>query len=144
MSDGIAIVMPAAFPGSVADSHCTNIFLGNVSDPERKFVKDHLVNVCFDLEAIFSRNLTRTFNVSGVDWFGVDRDIPVMRLDSSWLMHFRKVLEQYLWEEAEIKSASEWDYQPHVTLPEQYDVSALPNYVTLSKPVVWWGDEPWV
>lgn len=143
MSEGIAIVMPATFPGSVADSHCTNIFLGVVS-PELHFTKDHLVNVCYDLEAIFSRNVDRLFKVSGVDWFGVDRDVPVMRLDSSWLMHFRKVLEQYLWEEAQIKSASEWDYQPHVTLPEGFDVSDLPEYVTLSKPVVWWGDEPWV
>lgn len=142
MSDSIAIVMPATFPGSVADSHCTNIFLGEIT-PSLHFTKDHLLNVCYDLEAIFSRNVTRTFDVSGVDWFGVDRDIPVMRLESRWLMHFRKVLEQYLMEEASIKNASEWGYQPHVTLPEGYDVSNLPKVVTLSKPVVWWGNEPW-
>lgn len=142
MSESIAIVMPATFPGSDEKSHCTNIFLGDIG-PNLHFTKDHLLNVCYDLEAIFSRNVTRRFDVSGVDWFGVDRDIPVMRLESRWLMHFRKVLDQYLMEEANIKSASEWDYQPHVTLPEGYDVSNLPEYVTLSKPVVWWGDEPW-
>lgn len=140
---GIAIVMPATFPGSVADSHCTNIFLGKTDDPDLHFVKDNLTNVLYDLEAVFHRNIWRRFDVTGVDWFGVDRDIPVMRLESSWLMHFRKVLEQYLMEEANIKSASEWDYQPHVTLPEGYDVSTLPPHVTLSKPMVWWGDEPW-
>lgn len=143
MSEGIAIVMPATFPGSVADSHCTNIFLGTTDDPNLHFTKDHLLNVAFDLEAAFSRTMTRRFDVTGVDWFGVDRDIPVMRLEPSWLVNFRKVVDYYLWEEAQIKSASEWDYQPHVTLPEGYDVSDLPKYVTLSKPVVWWGDEPW-
>lgn len=142
MSNSIAIVMPATFPGSVADSHCTNIFLGEIT-PDLNFTKDHLLNVCYDLEAIFHRNVSRRFDVTGVDWFGVDRDIPVMRLESSWLMHFRLVLEEYLKQENNIRNASEWDYQPHVTLPEGYDVSDLPKYVTLTKPVVWWGDEPW-
>lgn len=136
---GIAIVMPARFSGSVEDSHCTLIYLGTTDTVT--FTKDQVAHILYDLELAFGRNLKRDFSVHGTDWFGVDRDIPVMRLESAWLKYLRKVCETLLTQEsANITSPSEWQYQPHVTLPQDYD-GEIPACVRLTAPVLWWGDE---
>lgn len=134
---GIAVVLPAHFTGCVPDSHCTVIFLGYTDEAD--FTRDMVLDV---LENTLVEWFPQEFATAGTDWFGVDRDVPVMRLMSSWLKNYRAYVERVL-HEAGIRptaSAISWEYQPHVTLPEGFE-GELPKTVTLFKPVLWWGDE---
>lgn len=140
---GRAIVLPAVFPGSNEMSHCTVKFLGTAETMEG--TRDQALSALFSLQRIYGG--PGTFRTKGTDWFGVDRDIPVMRLETSWLTEFHRRAEHYLADENVYPQASTWEYQPHVTLAS--DDIDLPELVTLMPPVLWWEDErpvsvPWL
>lgn len=133
---GRAIVLPAEFKGSDEMSHCTVMYLGTADTMTG--TQDQVMNVLYDLRMAFGRQ-GRLFYTSGTDWFGVDRDIPVMRLTSSWLRSYRKATEQLLGLAGISPQPSVWVYEPHVTLKD--DNIELPKSVMLHPPVLWWENE---
>lgn len=134
--DGRAIVLPAIFPGSDEMSHCTVMYLGTADTMVG--TQDQVMNVLYDMRLMFGRGPV-TFSTMGTDWFGVDRDIPVMRLGHSWLTAFRKASKQLLGLAGISPQPSVWEYQPHVTLKSN-DID-LPESVLLHPPVLWWENE---
>lgn len=133
---GRAIVLPASFPGSDEMSHCTVMFLGTAHTMGG--TKDQVMNVLYDLQQVFGKG-PMVFGTSGTDWFGVERNVPVMRLGSSWLGHFRKTAEQLIGLAGVRIQPSNWEYQPHVSLKD--DDIELPPVVILHPPVLWWENE---
>lgn len=135
-SKGIAIVLPARFKGHVPESHCTVMFLGYTDEAD--YTRDMVLTAMDQFVEWFPQE----FATAGTDWFGVDRDVPVMRLMSSWLMSYRSYVERILAEEGiyPTKGAVKWPYQPHVSLPDDFE-EELPKTVTLYSPVLWWGTE---
>jgi hypothetical protein len=137
--DGIAIVYPAVFPTSHAESHCTAIFLGRIG--EVHFTKDMVLYALWDIQRYWGRNIHRYFRAnSELEMFGVAKDKPVVTFrDDLVLRVCRDLIDKRLAEEG-IKSASEFtNYRPHVTL----EPGALyaPLGVTLLAPILWWGNE---
>lgn len=139
-----AIVLPAMFPDSDLLSHCTVAFLGK-DIGEIPASKDQVLGVVHELTLAFGRpNMVRRFEVTGTDWFGVERDVPVMRLNGSWLKHYRKVTDSLLAQSGlGVVASTDWEYQPHVTLNSDYmdTHDDIPHYVDLKAPILWWGED---
>ena len=141
---GRAIVLPAKFEGSNEMSHCTIKFLGTAETMEG--CQDQVMQALYNLTCAFGRS-PRIFWPTGTDWFGVDRDVPVMRLTDGWLGQLHKLSNRLLDDEGVVPQPSTWEYQPHVTLAD--DDMPLPEKITLYPPVLWWEDErpvsvPWM
>lgn len=140
---GRAIVLPATFPGCTEMSHCTVRYLGTAETMEG--TQDQVMQGLYVMRRMFGG--PTIFAASGTDWFGVDRDIPVMRINSHWLEGFHRITNRILAEEGVTPQESTWEYKPHVTLPTA-DIE-LPEIITLHRPVLWWEDErpvsvPWL
>ena len=139
MHTGIAIVMPAKFPGSEEESHCTVAFLGNTDTAP--FSRRQVESVVTDLRSSFG-NMRRKFSVLGDELFGVEKNKSVLILEPFWLSHFRQVADTLLDQQGGIRPSTDWAYRPHVTLPEgYYQDYEMPWYVTLQRPILWWGND---
>lgn len=137
-SDSACIAYPASWPDTIKDPHSTLMFLGNIS--ELPYTKEDVLAVMRRENLIGPGKVS----ISGLELFGPDKDIPVARLDSLRLRAQRALLEFGL-NKVGIQDASEFDYNPHVSLTYENDVDLeeleLPENVTLAPPELWWGDE---
>jgi hypothetical protein len=137
----IAIVYPAVFPQAHAESHCTAIFLGRIGEVE--FTKDMVMYALWDIRRYWGQNIHRYFRANDqIEWFGVDKDKPVVTFRDDLLLRIsRDMIDKRLRQDG-IRSASVFngtDYRPHVTLTGK--PLYAPLGVTLTAPVLWWGDE---
>lgn len=144
----IAIVYPAVAPSDEYNlpidkeihAHVTISLLGEI--PEVDFDKDELVAT---LRSIEWEQITEA-DVHQLDLFGVEKDFLVMTLDAPALQKNWKLVNDAL-TIADIPSLNKYpDYQPHITLRENYDGSLvvseeLPETVKLGFPTLWWGTE---
>lgn len=136
----VAIVFPVPnLAHLVPDAHCTLIYLGNLGE-NVTFTKDQVLDVLHDLNVLWGRLDAVRVKTDGYDVFGANRDVPVIRLDSIGLRGMRHYADVELERRWGIKSPSEYDYQPHVSL-SQMPHQAPPNSLELRRPVLWWGDE---
>ena len=143
----IAIVMPAEHRDSNPGSHCTVMYLGEIGDVD--FTKSQVELVVEKLRKrwgqLFISNGIHVWN-RGYSCFGQERDklVAILPADDERIGDIHDHAEYYLGHRG-IKSASNFDYRPHVTLGVAKDINTmyLPNsqLFTLYKPVLWWGDE---
>lgn len=133
MSTGIAIVWPSWFLGSTDPTlHCTALFLGDTETTkiDRRDIESVLRWEGLDPGAI---------RVTGLALFGMERNIPVLTIDSPAL----RIEQEWLTRELEmygITSPSEFGFNPHVTIAKEL-YGPTPNFIQLESPVLWWGDE---
>lgn len=135
-SGDIAIVYPVSWPAptkDVPEPHCTLIYLGDISDAT--FTLE-------DLQDAVDTFIWEPFDVAigEVQMFGPDEDIPVVTLLGQTLYDNRQIFEAEL-NERGIKSASEYDYSPHITVDPRSMVAMPFNTVHLGLPKIWWGDQ---
>jgi len=133
----IAIVYPVSWPPASEDlphPHSTLIFLGPVA--EAKFTRD-------DLKAALKTFMWEPFDVAigQVEMFGPEDDqVPVVTLLGQVLIENRQALEAEL-KERGIEDASEYPYNPHITVDAASMHSVPFMSVRLGQPQIWWGAE---
>lgn len=143
--DSVSIVYPYVFPQDTKlpidydlKPHSTIVFLGKVSDFE--FSQETVLDSLRGLEL----KDTGIVDVSGLALFGPENDVLVMTLKSQNLLDNHQVVCDRLAEQG-IKSASDFDYSPHVTLTNGYHGPTvgydLPTTIGLGFPVLWWEDQ---
>lgn len=147
-SEGICIAYPYVFPRDSdlpidysIPAHCTLIYLGYVDEVD--FSKEDVL----DSVRGMSFGDTGIVDVDGLELFGPESDILVMRLNSSVLMDNFETVRDELAENGIENASSFPDYNPHITLAENYHGPTigytLPTTVGLAKPQLWWGEE-WI
>ena len=144
-SSSVGIVYPYVYPQGVDfptrgnDPHCTLIYLGPLSDVD--FTQE---DVLLSLSGLDFGDIG-IVDVDGLDLFGQDKDILVMRLKSSVLVDNFEAVRGRLAEKGIENASSFPDYSPHITLTEHYHGPTigytLPTTVGLGRPQLWWGEE---
>ena len=77
-----------------------------------------------------------------LDWFGEDKDIPVLRVDHDYLYKYQEAVIEALAKKGIEVNMTFPDYKPHITIPEAAATSGNYPRVFLAGPVqVWWGNE---
>jgi hypothetical protein len=145
--DYIAVMWPVAYPNplepsggtylSPKDPHCTIIMLGTTD--VATFTKEE---VLFVIRSIPSWNSMVYATVTELEWFGENKDIPVLRVEHTLLETFHDQLEEGL-AAVGIKNTSSFpEYKPHVTItPEIVDSNTMPRRLLLGPVELWWGGE---
>lgn len=134
MSTGIAIVFPAWFLGSTDTTlHCTALFLGDTETTAYSRA---------DIEHVLRWKGADPgpVRVTGTELFGRDKNVPVLTIESA------KVMQEYEWLAGQLRSygitsASEFGFNPHVTIAKEEAKPYFPKYVQLEAPVLWWGSD---
>jgi 2'-5' RNA ligase len=140
----ICIVWPAWFEGSTdPELHVTALFLGKTTDlngqsPSRRAAIQDVVSA-------FSNIAPGPISLqAGIDWFGRNKDVPVLRLYSMFnpaLRYTRDVMAEHLYNLG-IEANDDYGFIPHVTMArEQITTMKLPRIVYLEPPVLWYGDD---
>lgn len=130
------LMFPAAFRRGVpgpADLHSTIIFLGNTAEVE--FTKDDVLNALPDMYS----GVYFWATVTGLAMFGPDHDTPVLLINAPLLNEVQSRTELAL-AQVGIHSASEFEYNPHVTVDER-TFGNPPRDVILKPAQLWWGSE---
>lgn len=136
---GIAIVWPAWFPGSTdPELHATALFLGNTDTVD--FTR-------YEVEETLGRYLWPAWTkVTGTERFGTHKDIPVLTLEHTNLLHITRhdILTRLA--RRGIHASTTFDFNPHVTISKEvqdYDLQQRywPDEVHLESPALWWGDD---
>lgn len=129
----IGIMYPVNWPTDDPEAHCTLFYLGEM--PDISFTQHDLI------DALEEANLEAPGEVptAGLELFGPEKDIPVVRLDSL-LLRTQKAALGYILRGYGVKDASSFpDYQPHVTLVNPQ--KEIPTTINLAAPQIWWGNE---
>lgn len=134
VSDSAVIAYPASWPSDLSTSHVTLLYLGSIA--EANFTKDEVISTLahVDLDMFFYVKTT------GLDLFGPEKDIIVVRVDHPMLHSQREAVEAKL-AAVGINNASEFkEYKPHITIRPEHK-QYIPARVLLSPPYLYWGDE---
>lgn len=137
--DTAIIAYPVLWPSGhrdpqIPDVHSTVVFLGDVSNSE--FTKEDVLDAMRE----FDVNVYRWVDVDGLDWFGPNHDVPVLRISHSGLQGFYERLTEKLAIKG-IFSASEFPYSPHVTIDMETATIGWPNHLMLGPVELWWREE---
>lgn len=137
-SETAVIVFPSNYPKNVDDAHCTLIYLGRI--PDLSYTKEDVMSVLDRLKI----KAPGEIETKDLEYFGKDKDVLVLTLDSSRLLQIRSSMERAL---AKIgaENASEFkEYKPHVSLGTKEDEKnyiSIPDTAYLESPQLWWGND---
>lgn len=132
------IVYPALWhmayiPPDKDDLHSTVLWLGDVSDAP--YGPADIIGALRGLDLV--RYLWAS--VSGVEWFGPDNNIPVLRVEHSALQIQYDAITTALAPLGAV-SASEFGYSPHVTVDEA-TTTRYPSKILLGPVELWWKNQ---
>lgn len=151
------IVYPALWPTGADESHCTIGVLGETA------TLDYSVQDVLRVLHYFEWPDLTVAATGGIDWFGPDKNIPVVRLLGEHLHVNYQYLDLALASEGIAVDKTHGEYKPHVTI-NPFDVLdgdalavalgagqsyaqhleqniIIPDSIGLTKPQVWWGNE---
>ena len=131
----IGIMYTSTWPEDMPDAHCTLLYLGTVDDAD--FTKEDVQDAVDSVEFAPLGDI----NTMDTEYFGPDKDIPVVRLDRNYNLvrnRYHVLLELM---KRGITTKSEYvHFKPHITV-NSFDGLDIPDTVFLEdKPVVWWDE----
>jgi 2'-5' RNA ligase len=135
----VGLWWPATFAGSsrVEDPHCTLIYLGKHEESAGEDLRERLR---WWLSGESYLSLAPGYvDITGTATFGPsDAPVQVLTLDKNpTLEHIHDEVVRGLYEELGIVSASEFGWNPHVTVGEALGDNPLPKAVHLGELEVW-------
>lgn len=134
----VTVEMPVQFSGAhklyPTTPHCTLIFLGDLPARRKGTIEDAVARLRMQVHPQMVPTL-------GLAVFGRS-DHTVIRLSSFVLLSWREFIEKELRRDG-IVSASEWGFNPHVTI-NKHTVSSIPiaPYPDFQTPATVWIDKP--
>lgn len=122
-------------PG-VDEPHVTVIYLGDANNLNKQDILDSMAEVDNSYDAMFFARSRE------VEWFGPEKDIPVLRLEHTYLEKYRDLVEAALGRRGIVNGSEYKDYKPHMTITPEIarDLSYQSAYL-LTEPELWWGRE---
>lgn len=145
-SDSAIITWPVSYPtedvGGTAyapeDAHVTILYIPNIDDDELGFSKEDVIDAIRETEWDIMMFMT----VTGMEWFGPENDIPVLRVEHHYLEKYRNEVKASLAKRGIVVEETYPEYKPHVTIPVLAAERGLWPARLMGGPVeLWWGDE---
>lgn len=138
-----AVMWPVAYPDmgdgyNPKNPHVTIVVFRDINNENLGFTKEDVINAIKATE----HNVMLWLKPDGIEWFGPDQNVPVLRISHDYLYTYHSAIIKALAERGIPIDRTYPDYKPHVTIT---DAAALDNVVPnhlISGPVeLWWGDE---
>ena len=143
-----AVMWPVAYPnpqdptgGTVyipRDPHITVVIFTDINNPNLGFTREDVMDAVRN--TMYDAFLW--VKVDGLEWFGEDQNIPVLRVSHDFLNAYRNSLLVELEARGIQIDMTFPDYKPHVSIPDEAALDGVyPTGHMLAGPVeVWWGD----
>lgn len=137
-----AVMWPVVYPvvperpeWRPSEPHCTIIYFGEVKD--LNFTKDEVIE-CIR-ETYHSVYLWA--RVTGLDWFGLEKNVPVLTVEHDYLQTYHDSLVACLAARG-IKWDETFAYKPHVSITNEAALdNQYPSTLLLTPVELWWGGE---
>src|SRR6478609_10150747 len=119
-----AIMWPVAYPPEIdpmyvpENAHVTVVIFDNINDENLGFTLEDVIAAV--QESIHDALLW--CKVDGLEWFGAEQDVPVLRVHHDYLYVYRQSIMGILAAKGIPVDMTFPEYKPHVTIP---DVAAL-------------------
>lgn len=136
-----AVMWPVVYPVDMnppKDPHITVVVFKGINDPDLGFTREDVI----DAVRATHHDLMLWTRTEGIEWFGIEQDIPVLRVDHNYLHAYRGSLIREL-----SRRGIEYDktfpvYKPHVSVTEVAALDGVFPERLLAGPVeVWWGNQ---
>lgn len=143
ISDLGAIMWPVMYPDLgpeyVPDEpHITVAVFRGIHDPDLGFTKEDVV------EAV-SRTPGDTYlpvSITGLEWFGLNQDVPVLRVEHPYLYEYRNIAVDLLAKRGIEVDNTYPEYKPHISITDEAALEEVwPNKVFAAPVEVWWGHD---
>lgn len=142
-----AVMWPVSYPnpeeqvGGTAyipkDPHITVVVFKDINNPDLGYTREDVIEAV--RESVW--NVYLWCKVEGIEWFGSEQDVPVLRVHHDYLPVFYKSLTGILDARGIAYDKTFPDYKPHVTIPDLAALDKVYPDKLLAGPVeVWWGD----
>lgn len=143
-----AVMWPVVYPnpqdpsgGTIyvpKDPHVTVVIFTDINNPNLGYTREDVMDAV--QQTMYDVYLWLT--VEGVEWFGEDQNIPVLRVEHDYLHAFRKGLLVELEARGIPVDMKFPEYKPHVTIPDAAALDGVYPLHLFAGPVeVWWGNE---
>lgn len=141
--DLAAIMWPVAYPVYMEDAynpknpHVTVVIFNDINNPELGFTKEDVIDAVREVKHDVMLYLT----VEGLDWFGPDQNVPVLRVSHDYLFEFYDEIKKVLAKRGIPIDNTYPEYKPHITITELSALDGAYPRKLMTRPVeVWWGD----
>lgn len=136
-----AVMWPVHYPSDMMppkNPHITVVVFKDINNPELGYTRDDVIDAV--KHTLYNNYLW--IDVEGVEWFGENKDIPVLRVNHDYLYVYRnKIIEELSARGIPIDMTFP-EYKPHVTMSDEAALEGVRPRKMLAGPVeVWWGDE---
>ena len=136
-----AVMWPVMYPSDMLppeDPHITVVVFNDINNPELGYTREDVMDaVTNTMHGVFL-----WVDVEGLEWFGENADIPVLRVSHAHLERFRNSLLAELEKRGIPVDMTFPEYKPHVTIRDEAALDGLYPNKLLALPVeVWWGEK---
>lgn len=135
-----AVMWPVAYPVDMLppeNPHITVVIFDDINNPELGYTREDV------MDAVRNTfwNCYLWCKVDGLEWFGAEQDIPVLRVSHDFLNAYRESLLVELEARGIPIDMRFPDYKPHVSITDEAALDGVwPNGVLAGPVEVWWGN----
>lgn len=135
-----AVMWPVVYPDMLPpkDPHITVVMFKDINNPDLGFTKEDVIAA---VQAVPWEVFLWT-RVTGLEWFGAEQNIPVLRVHHDYLPVFHQMIKTELAKRGIPVDETFPDYKPHVSITDEAALNGIYPKMLLAGPVeVWWGNE---
>ena len=136
-----AVMWPVSYPADMAPPehpHITVVIFKDINNEDLGYTREDV------MEAVRNtvHDVMLFVNVDGLDWFGANQDVPVLRVSHMYLDSYRVALIKELDKRGIPIVMTFPEYKPHVTITDIAALNGLyPNKLLTGPVEVWWAEE---
>lgn len=135
-----AVMWPVVYPSDMnapENPHITVVIFNDINNPDLGFTREDVM----DAVANTNYDVFVWTKVEGLEWFGENGDVPVLRVSHDYLEAYRNGLLFELEARGIPVDMTFPDYKPHVTIRDEAALDGIYPDKLLAGPVeVWWGN----
>lgn len=139
-----AVMWPVQYPDmgdpkyQPSDAHITVCIFENINEPDLGYTLQDVI----DAVKQTGWDVIVRAKVLGLEWFGPDQNIPVLRVQNDYIDFYHEAITNELAERGIPISMKFPEYKPHVTITDEAALDGIwPEYVFAGPVEVWWGNE---
>ncbi len=138
-----AVMWPVVYPDmgdgyNPKDPHVTIVIFRDINNENLGFTKEDVIDVIQTTE----HNVMLWLKPDGIEWFGADKDVPVLRVKHDYLYVYHTAIIKALAERGIPVDMTFPEYKPHVTITDAAALDGvIPDRMIAGPVELWWGDE---
>lgn len=136
-----AVMWPVLYPSDMnppENPHITVVVFNDINNPDLGYTREDVMGAVYKTRY----DVFLWTKVDGLEWFGQDKDIPVLRVSHDYLEAYRNALISELDSRGIPVDMTFPEYKPHVTITDEAALDgAWPDKLLAGPVEVWWGNE---